>query len=97
VRQVSAKVALGEADAGVVYQSDVTPDITGHVIALTIPDAFNTLATYPIAAASDSANPELAQAFIAFVLSDAGQGTLEKWGFIAAIGRRGCQGESRHD
>src|SRR5262245_11369962 len=45
VRQVSAKVALGEADAGVVYRSDVTPDINAQVIALPIPDSINTLAT----------------------------------------------------
>jgi molybdate transport system substrate-binding protein len=83
VRQVSAKVALGEADAGIVYRSDVTPDIAGDVIALPIPDAINTLAIYPIAVTDDSANPETAQAFIDYVLSDAGQDTLVKWGFYS--------------
>ncbi len=84
VRQVSAKVSLGEADAGIVYRSDVTPDISDSVIALPIPDALNTLATYPIAVTNDSANPELSQAFIDYVLSDAGQDTLVKWNFISA-------------
>jgi molybdate transport system substrate-binding protein len=83
VRQVSAKVALGEADAGVVYRSDVTPDIADQVIALPIPDAVNTLATYPIAVTNDSANPDLAQAFIDYVRSDEGQDTLVKWGFTS--------------
>lgn len=83
VRQVSAKVALGEADAGIVYLSDVTPDIAGDVIAIPIPDAYNTIATYPIAITNDTANPELAQAFVDYVLSDAGQDTLVKWGFIS--------------
>jgi molybdate transport system substrate-binding protein len=83
VRQVSAKVALGEADAGVVYLSDVTPDIADDVMALPIPDALNTLATYPIAVTNDSAQPELAQRFVDFVLSDAGQETLEAWNFIS--------------
>lgn len=83
VRQVSAKVALGEADAGIVYRSDVTPDIAAEVIALPIADALNTLATYPIAVTNDSANAELAQAFIDFVLADAGQDTLLKWGFTS--------------
>jgi molybdate transport system substrate-binding protein len=83
VRQVSAKVALGEADAGFVYRSDVTPDIADQVIALPIPDAINTLATYPIAVTNDSANAELAQKFIDYVLSDAGQDTLVKWNFIS--------------
>jgi molybdate transport system substrate-binding protein len=83
VRQVSAKVALGEADAGIVYRSDVTPDISDKVKALPIPDAINTIATYPIGITNDSANPKLAQAFVDYVLSDAGQDTLVKWGFIS--------------
>jgi molybdate transport system substrate-binding protein len=83
VRQVSAKVALGEADVGIVYISDVTPDISDSVIVLPIPDALNTIATYPIAATNDSANPELAQKFIDYILSDAGQDTLVKWNFIS--------------
>jgi molybdate transport system substrate-binding protein len=83
VRQVSAKIALGEGDAGIVYLSDVTPDIADQVIALPIPDALNTIATYPIAVTNDSANPELAQAFIDYVLSDAGQDMLVSWGFLS--------------
>lgn len=83
VRQVAAKVALGEADAGVVYLSDVTPDIAGDVLIVPIPDAYNTIATYPIALTNDTAQPELAQAFIDYVLSDAGQDTLVRWGFIS--------------
>ena len=83
VRQVAAKVALGEADAGIVYASDVTPDIADDVLALPIPDAYNTLATYPIGIISDSPQPELAQAFIDYVLSDTGQDTLVRWNFIS--------------
>jgi molybdate transport system substrate-binding protein len=84
VRQVSAKVALGEADAGIVYVSDVTPDISDEVIAIPIPDYLNTIATYPIAVTNDSANPELAQAFVDYVRSDAGQDTLVNWNFISS-------------
>jgi molybdate transport system substrate-binding protein len=83
VRQVSAKVALGEADAGIVYQSDVTPDLRPNVIALTIPTAWNTVATYPIALTNNAADPELANAFVNYLVSDEGQNTLEKWGFIS--------------
>lgn len=83
VRQVAAKVALGEADAGFVYASDVTPDISDQVIAIDIPDALNTIATYPIAVTNDSAQPELAQAFIDYLLSDAGQDVLVAWNFIS--------------
>ncbi len=85
VRQVSAKVALGEADAGIVYSSDVTPDIASDVIVLPIPDAVNTLASYPIAVLDDSAEPELTQSFIDFVLADAGQDILVKWGLISIL------------
>ena len=92
VRHVAAKVALGEADAGVVYRSDVTPDIAADVRTVPIPDAYNTIATYPIAITEDTAQPELAQAFVDVVLSDAGQDTLVRWGFISV--RRAC--EDRH-
>jgi molybdate transport system substrate-binding protein len=82
VRQVAAKVALGEADAGIVYRSDVTRDIGDKVLMLLIPDEVNTIATYPIAITSTSANPDVAQLFIEYVLSEAGQMTLDKWNFI---------------
>lgn len=84
VRQVSAKVSLGEADAGLVYLSDVTPDIQDQVMRIAIPDALNTIATYPIALTDNAADPELAQAFVDYVVSDAGQDILEKWNFIPA-------------
>lgn len=84
VRAVAAKVALGEADAGVVYLSDVTPDISDDVLALPIPDSLNTIATYPIAVTDDTTHPELAQAFVDYVLSDAGQATLSGWNFVPA-------------
>lgn len=83
VRQAAAKVALGEADAGIVYISDVTPDIRDQVIVIPIPDHLNTLATYPIAVTREAANPELAQAFVDFVLSDAGQDILVNWNFVS--------------
>jgi molybdate transport system substrate-binding protein len=83
VRQVAAKVALGEADAGIVYVSDVTPDISGQVTAIQIPDYLNTIATYPIAITNDSADPEAAQAFVDYILSDNGQDTLVNWNFIS--------------
>ncbi|MCW5876775.1 MAG: molybdate ABC transporter substrate-binding protein [Anaerolineales bacterium] len=80
VRQVAAKVALGEADAGIVYTSDVTPDIAGDVLQIAIPDEANVLAVYPIAAV-EGGQAALAQRFIDFVLSAEGQAILAKWGF----------------
>ena len=82
VRQVSAKVALGEADAGIVYYSDVTPDIAEDVIMIPIPDNLNSFATYPIAITDTSRQSEHAQLFIDFVLSDSGQDILAEWGFL---------------
>ncbi|MDP8908946.1 MAG: molybdate ABC transporter substrate-binding protein, partial [Chloroflexota bacterium] len=53
VRAVMTKVQLGEADAGIVYVSDVTADVAGAVEIIEIPDAVNIIASYPIASISD--------------------------------------------
>ncbi|MCC7362103.1 MAG: molybdate ABC transporter substrate-binding protein [Anaerolineales bacterium] len=82
VRAVLTKVALGEADAGIVYSSDVTGDGAAAVTKLDIPDSLNTLANYPIAALNDSPHPALAQAFVELVLSPEGQAVLARYGFI---------------
>ena len=85
VRQVSAKVALGEADAGFVYRSDVTPDIAAKVMVIAVPDSVNTLAAYPIAITDNSQNAALAGQFVDYVLSDAGQKTLLHWNFLTYV------------
>lgn len=85
VRDVSAKVALGEADAGFVYRTDVTPDIASKVMVIQIPDLYNTIATYPIAVTNDSANAALAQKFIDYIMSDDGQKVLTSWNFITYV------------
>ncbi|CAG0978530.1 Molybdate-binding protein ModA [Gammaproteobacteria bacterium] len=84
VKQVVAKVQLGEADAGIVYTSDVTPQVADKLITLDIPDQYNVLATYPIAVLKAAPNADLAQVFMAYVLSTEGQAVLQKWGFIPA-------------
>src|SRR5205085_10923630 len=84
VRQVSTKIALGAADAGLVYRSDITPDLASKVFMLPIPDAVNTIAAYPIAVTNDSPVPDLAKAYIDYVLSDEGQDILVRWNFLAA-------------
>lgn len=86
VRAVLSKVVLGEADAGIVYTSDVTPDAAGEVGRIEIPDELNVVAAYPIAPVADANNPALAQAFVEYVLSEAGQTVLAKYGFIPASG-----------
>ncbi len=81
VRQVSAKVALGEADAGIVYTSDVTPDIAAQVLQIEIPDWANPLAEYPIALVANAPHGPGGQTFIQFVLGSEGQAILARWGF----------------
>ncbi|MFN8535622.1 MAG: molybdate ABC transporter substrate-binding protein [Dehalococcoidia bacterium] len=84
VRQVLAKVQLGEADAAVVYATDLTPQTAGSVKQIPIPDRFNVIALYPIAQVRESKRADLAQAFITFVAGPSGQAILKKWGFPAA-------------
>lgn len=84
VRQVVAKVALGEADAAVVYASDVTPDVAAQITQIDIPDAYNVLAQYPIAITKDAS--DTARQFVDFVLSEAGQAILTNWGFGSTTG-----------
>ncbi len=80
VKQVLAKVALGEADAGIVYVTDV--EAAGRSVrALAIPDELNVIACYPIAVAAASQRPALAEAFIALVRSETGQQLLAQYGF----------------
>ena len=87
VKVVATKVSLGEADAGIIYVSDITVDISNQVGRLDIPDALNTIAAYPIATISDSQHPDLAAAFISLVLSPEGQQVLAKYNFIPVGGR----------
>ncbi|MBK8824913.1 MAG: molybdate ABC transporter substrate-binding protein [Anaerolineales bacterium] len=79
VKQVVAKVQLGEADAGIVYTSDAiaAPDLK----TIEIPADLNVIAKYPIAPLVNSENTELAAQFIEYVLSAEGQSVLAKWGF----------------
>lgn len=83
VRQVVAKVQLGEADAAVVYRSDVTPQVAPRLATFDVPDQFNTIATYPIALVAGGPQAERGgRAFIDLVLSPVGQGVLAKWNFV---------------
>ena len=86
VRTVLAKVTLGEADAGIVYTSDVAANEEGEVTQIEIPDTLNTIAGYPIASLSDSPNLELAQQFMDYVLAPEGQQVLVNYGFVASDG-----------
>ena len=82
VRQVLAKVALGEADAGVVYRTDAIA-AGGKVTIVTIPPELNVVAEYPIAVLEAAPHRELARRWIDLVKSPAGAAPLREAGFAA--------------
>jgi molybdate transport system substrate-binding protein len=80
VRQVLAKVTLGEADAGVVYRTDALT-AAGKLAVVAIPSAYNVVAKYPLAITVNAPAPELARAFVALVVSPEGARVLRSKGF----------------
>lgn len=80
VRAVLSRVALGEADAGIVYSSDIAT--AGDAVeGVTVPADENVPATYPIAALADADEPDTARAFVDFVVSEEGRRLLRRFGF----------------
>jgi len=90
VKQVLVKVMLGEADAAIVYRSDVN-GTSRQVGVLAIPAEINVIAEYPIAVVAEAAHPTLAREWIAFVLSDAGRAALVRAGFLTPAATTGRQ------
>lgn len=82
VTAVLTKVRSGEADAGLVYRTDVTA-AGDAVTGVEIDGADAATNVYPIAALAGAPNPEAARAFVAFVLSADGQKVLKSFGFGA--------------
>jgi molybdate transport system substrate-binding protein len=80
VKAVASKVSLGEADAGVVYTTDA--QVAKSVQTIEIPQPFNQIATYPIGVIKSSKNAAMAQKFVNYVLSSAGQAVLAHQGFL---------------
>jgi molybdate transport system substrate-binding protein len=81
VKAVVTKVSLGEADAGIVYVTDVTAG-GDKVEGVDIPEDQNVVATYPIATVKASRAQDPAQAFVDLVLSGEGQRVLKEHGFL---------------
>ncbi len=80
VTDVLGKITSGEADAGLVYVTDVK-GAGSKVTGVNFPEAKTVVNIYPIVALADAKNPELAKAFISYVTGSKGQAVLAGDGF----------------
>jgi molybdate transport system substrate-binding protein len=80
VKAVATKVTLGEADAGIVYATDVLA-AGARAGGVEIPPELNVAAAYPITALAEANDPDTAEAFVDFVLGPQGQSILTSYGF----------------
>ena len=83
VTAVISKIELGEADAGIVYTTDIKA-AGSKVQGVEIPTANNVIATYPLVTVKGTKSADVANAFINYVLSSTGQSTLATFGFLPA-------------
>lgn len=81
VKAVVGKVQLAEADAGIVYRSDITGAIADKLKMLEIPESANVVAIYPIAVLKTSPDTQAAKRFVQLVLSPEGQKVLSEHHF----------------
>jgi molybdate transport system substrate-binding protein len=86
VREVLAKVSLGEVDAGFVYSTDAKT-VAKRVLVVKIPAWAQPKVQYGICVVASSANKAAAKAFVKRVLSKAGQKKLHQFGFLARVKR----------
>lgn len=82
VKGVVTKVSAGEADAGIVFVTDVKA-AKGAADGVEIPAEINVISNYPVVVTKEATNPKAAQAFIDFLAGDVGQAILAKYGFLA--------------
>jgi molybdate transport system substrate-binding protein len=80
---VVTKVTLGEADAGMVYETDIKTN-EGKITGVPIPADQNVLAYYPMVELKDASNSPAATSFMNYVNSSAGQSVLASYGFMPA-------------
>ena len=86
VRQVLAKVRLGEADAAIVYRTDAAA-AGSQVQVIPLPEGVNVVAEYPVAVLTRAKQPALAREFVDLLLSAPGQEKLARFGFLT-VGRK---------
>lgn len=83
VRALLTQVESGDLDAGIVYRTDVL-SAGAAVEGIDLPTDQNVIATYPVARLTDAADVDLADSFVAFVLSAEGQAIQASYGFSEA-------------
>ena len=86
VRQVLAKVRLGEADAAIVYRTDAAA-AGSEVQVIPLPEGVNVVAEYPVAVLTRAKQPALAREFVDLLLSAPGQEKLARFGFLTVRGK----------
>lgn len=84
VRAVVAKIQLGEGDAAIVYNSDVTAGVRDQLRVIPIPDAFNVVARYPAALLASGQNQAGARVLVDYLVSPDGQADFKRFGFLPA-------------
>ena len=82
VKSVLTRVGLGEADAGIVYVTDVKA-AGSQVEGVAIPDNLNTTAEYPIVELKTTRSDSAARAFVDYVVGAEGQRTMASFGFLS--------------
>lgn len=81
VAGATTKVALGEADAGITYYSDVSRELGEKVTIIDLPENLNVVASYNAGIVTDAAHADLAREYIALLTSDEGRAVLEEYAF----------------
>jgi molybdate transport system substrate-binding protein len=84
VREVLAKVALGEADAGFVYTTDART-VRGKVATIGIRWSAQPIVQYAVAVVKSSSNKAAARAFVAKLLRPVAQTKLQAAGFLRLL------------
>jgi molybdate transport system substrate-binding protein len=79
---VVQKISTNEADAAIVYSSDIAGPSGAGVESIAIPDSDNVIATYPIAVVTGAAQSQLAAQFVDEVTGSSGQSVLKTYGFL---------------
>ncbi len=82
VKAIVAKVALGEVDAGIVYATDISPNLKAKLLEISLPPASSPTANYLIAELNGAENQKLADLFLKFLFGQPARAILQKHGFL---------------